>query len=243
MVEYPDQLAQSLAVLNGMLISEETLETTLRRVAELAQRTVGRCDAVGVALVHDGQASTAVCTSELALQVDKEQYETGEGPCLEAIRRFDTYTIGSLADDHRWPSFRDGALEQGINSVLSIPLTVRGEPLGALNLYSRSTDGFEGCEDVAAMFACQAGVALSNAQVHETSTTLSRQLSEALESRAVIDQAKGILIAREGCTADEAFDVLRRASQRSNQKLREVAQQLVAGSQRQRARGQRPVSR
>ena len=113
-----------------------------------------------------------------------------------------------------------------------VPLTVRDEAVGALNLYSRDQHGFDTCEEVALMFAAQAALALSNAGVRDATKSPAHHLSEAIASRDVIGRAKGILMAREGCSADEAFDMLRRASQRENRKLRDVAADMAARPRR-----------
>ncbi|MDP9071250.1 MAG: GAF and ANTAR domain-containing protein [Actinomycetota bacterium] len=223
----PDELSKSLSSLSSLLVSEESTETTLRRVADLAHATIGSCDGAGVTLAKEEKAVTAACSTDVVLEVDGAQYDSGEGPCLDAIRQLQVFRVDTLPDP-AWPSFSAAALEKGFNSVFSIPLTVRDEALGALNLYSRQQHGFDACEEVGLMFAAQAAVALSNAQVHGATKALADHLSQAVASRDVIGQAKGILMAREGCTAEQAFDMLRRVSQRENRKLREVAEEMAA---------------
>jgi GAF domain-containing protein len=113
-------------------------------------------------------------------------------------------------------------------SSLSIPLQVRGETLGALNLYSKTLSAFEGTGAANAdLFGEHAAVAVANAYTFANALRLSENLKEALKSRELIGEAKGILMAREGVTEDEAFEMLRRASQRANLKLRDIAQELV----------------
>ncbi len=227
----PDELSKSLSTLSSLLVSEESTETTLRRVADLAHTTIGSCDGAGVTLAKEEKAVTAACSTDLVGEVDAAQYVTGEGPCLDAIRQLQVVRVDTLPDP-AWPNFSAAALEKGVNSVFAVPLTVRDEAVGALNLYSRDQHGFDACEEVALMFAAQAAVALSNARVHDATKALAHHLSEAIASRDVIGQAKGILMAREGCSADEAFDMLRRASQRENRKLRDVAADMAARPRR-----------
>ena len=103
-----------------------------------------------------------------------------------------------------------------------------GHPLGALNLYSKSSTGYdEAAEETALLFSQQAAVACANAEVYWRTYTLTEHLREALESRDVIGQAKGILMARRSCTGEAAFEMLRQASQHRNIKLRDIADQVV----------------
>ena len=117
---------------------------------------------------------------------------------------------------------------EGVASVLAIPFVPMGEPIGTLNIYG-TTAGCFGDDDVeiASMFAGQAAIVIANSVAFSTAQTTNTQLSEALESREVIGQAKGILMERERCSADEAFGLLRGVSQRTNRKLRDVAQEVV----------------
>lgn len=225
---YPDDLWHSIADLSSLLLTEESLETTLRRVADLAVRSIVGCHAVGVTLFEDGTPSTRAATGGLVYEVDKYQYEINEGPCLQAARDRRSYEIQDMSTEGRWPRFCQHATERGIRSSLSLPLTVRGKTLGALNLYSRTPGTLSDPErETALLFASQAAVALANAQTYAASVRLATQLGEALGSRAVIDQAKGIVMAHNHCDEKEAFELLRVASQTKNRKLRDIAQDIV----------------
>ena len=134
-------------------------------------------------------------------------------------------TISETAE--RWPEFTAAAAEAGIRSILSVPLVAQ-RPLGALNLYSRTAEGYdETAEETAVLFSEQAAVACANAEVYWRTYSLTEHLREALESRDVIGQAKGILMVRRGCTPDTAFEALRKVSQHRNIKLRQIAEQVV----------------
>jgi GAF domain-containing protein len=151
------------------------------------------------------------------------------------------YRIESTATDARWPEFSRAAGAKGIKSTLSLPLMVEDEPVGALNLYSREEASFGDDEEQIGMaFASQAAVAMANAQAYWEAKEVADQLGEAMRSRAVIEQAKGILMAAQGCSPDQAFDLLVKASQRSNRKLREIAQDIVSDPQRRRGEPPRP---
>ena len=224
----PDGLDNAMRILSRLLLAEETLEDTLSRVASLASRTLDPCDMASVTMMTDGRASTPVLTDPLVGALDTAQYRSERGPCLEAysVRQVVRGTISESAP--RWPEFTAAAAEVGIRSILSVPLVANQQPLGALNLYSRTAEGYdEMAEETAVLFSEQAAVACANAEVYWRTHTLTEHLREALESRDVIGQAKGILMARRGCTPDAAFEALRKVSQHRNIKLRQIAEQVV----------------
>jgi len=230
---YPDALWQGVAELSGLLLSEENQETTLKRVADLAVRCLPSCDAVGVTLVADGEATTHAATGGLVYEVDHYQYDIDDGPCLQAVRDGQPYEVEDMALSARWHDFCQHAAERGIQSSLSLPLVVRGEALGALNLYARHARAFTPADrETALMFAVQAAVVLANAQTFAAGVRLAHQLREALDSRAVIDQAIGVVIAQRQCEADEAFERLRERSQHTHRKLRLVAADVLKAARR-----------
>lgn len=223
----PEGLDSAVRILSRLVLAEETLETTLSRVASLACRTLEPCDLASVTMINQGRPSTPVQTEPLASDLDAAQYRS-EGPCLEAysVRSVVRGMIPASAD--RWPEFTEAAHNAGIRSVLSVPLVASDRPLGALNLYSRSEAGYdENDEETAVLFSEQAAVACANAEVYWRTYSLTEHLREALESRDVIGQAKGILMVRRGCTPDVAFEALRKVSQHRNIKLRDIAEQVV----------------
>jgi GAF domain-containing protein len=223
-----DGMAEALVALARIVVSEQTLDATLQQIVELACASLECCDMCAVALLESDGPTTAAATSSEARQVDSMQYRFGEGPSLEAYRQQSVQMIKDTDEETRWPDFCRSASSAGVLSILSAPLIVGGGGMGALNIYCQRRNGFtDDDEKSVAAFASLAAVALENARVYWRAKNLADQLSDALETRGVIEQAKGILIAEEGCTADEAFDILLRASQRSHAKLREVASTLV----------------
>ncbi|MGI8807731.1 MAG: ANTAR domain-containing protein [Acidimicrobiales bacterium] len=220
-------LQAALRGLAGMLLTEQVTDAVLASVVKLAADALPGCDAASISLMQNGRPTTPVCSSELALEVDRSQYDNGEGPCLSAIEIEKTVRVDSYTDDVRWPAFTTAAMAQGVMSSLSLPLQVGNEVLGALNLYSKRPEGFVGAEADAAVFAGQASVTLTNAVALRHAQDLAQQLAVALENRDIIGQAKGLIMAAEGLSSDQAFDVLRRASQRANRKLYDVAREMV----------------
>jgi GAF domain-containing protein len=224
----PEGVDNAVRILSRLVLAEETLEATLTRVASLACRTLDGCDLASLTMINDGRPSTPVQTDSAASDLDAAQYRSERGPCLEAysVRQVVRGTIPASAD--RWPEFTSAATKAGIRSVMAVPLVAGERPLGALNLYSKSIDCYdENDEETAALFSEQAAVACANAEVYWRTYSLTEHLREALESRDVIGQAKGILMARRNCTPEVAFEALRQVSQHRNIKLRQVAEQVV----------------
>ncbi len=211
-----------------LLFDEETVETTLQRVGRLAVYSIEGCDVVGVSLAEDGRIKTKAATDDLALQLDNVQYETDEGPCLDSLREGHVNVICDIRREDRWPRFVGQAAVAGLASSASLPLRVRDKTIGALNCYSKSTESFGDKEiRVASLHASQAAIALANAQVYAASREMIGHLNDALESRETIGQAMGILMEQQRIDDREAFETLKKASQHSNVKLRDIATQVV----------------
>ncbi len=227
MANSPDGYLRSLHELSQLMVEEEPLDHTLERVARLACMSLDGCELASVTLADD-TVRTAAFTDRAALEIDEAQYDADDGPCLHASRTKTSVDVQSVADDDRWPAFAASAQERGVLSSLSVPLVVAGEGRGAFNLYSRKPAAFDADDhELSQLFAEQGAVAISNAAVYWRTYELTQNLQLALENRDVIGQAKGILMARRGLTADAAFDELRRASQRRNVKLREIADSVA----------------
>jgi GAF domain-containing protein len=228
MTDDPEALENALRALSRLLLSEETLEATHGRVAGLACRTLAACDLASVTMITDGRPSTPVQTDPVSADLDSAQYRSQRGPCLEAYNRGHPVREKISGNADRWPEFTAVAAKAGVRSVLAVPLVAKEQPIGALNLYSRSAERYdEADEETALLFSEQAAVACANAEVYWRTYTLTENLREALESRDVIGQAKGILMARRGCSSEAAFEALRKVSQHRNIKLRDIAEQVV----------------
>ena len=214
------------------LFSAGSLEDTLAQVAGLAVTTIEACNFAGIFLVEDGEAVTSVHTDPAVAEVDALQHHLGEGPCLDAIAHGLTFYADELGTDPRWPHFGPEAAAKGMRSVLALPLLANGT-LGALNCYAHYPQAF-GVVDRARglLLAALGGLASSAARSHEDEERQTGNLTAALVTRELIGQAQGILIERERITADQAFAILRQASQHLNVKLREVAQRLVETGER-----------
>ena len=236
-MSYPEQLTSGLQAMSQFLVGDANLADTLTRISQLATESIEGADFAGMTLETERGPRTSVFTDPESPEIDQAQYDAGAGPCLDSMRYGELNRIDSTEDDVQWPTFSRAAHDHGIMSTLSCPLIVNdNKPVGALNLYSRRVANFdEEAETHGMAFAEQAAVVLTNAEAYWGAFELSEQLQTALTSRPVIEQAKGIMMAREGCTEEEAFDILRRASQRANVKLRDVAAEVVARTQKQAA--------
>ncbi len=234
-----DDLSAALRGMSTMLTGPGNLEETLTHVAEFAVQAIPGADGAGLTLLAEGQRrQTIVASAEFVRQVDDIQYGIEEGPCITAVDQRVTVTSGSLGGDAQWPHFGPRVGRLGVHSVLSLPLLVPGRVVGAMNVYAHDKDAFSTeAVRLGELFARPAAVSVVNAQLIADSQRLIGQLSEALSSRATIDQALGLMMALYGDTAEEAFARLTAISRRSGRKLRVVAQELLDdGVRRARAR-------
>ncbi|MCW2948563.1 MAG: transcription antitermination regulator [Actinoallomurus sp.] len=222
------ELAAGVAELQDLLLGTESVDGFLRELAELAARRVRPGLSCGITLQPDGRPLTVASSDGFAGQVDELQYGLDQGPCLHSARTGEEVRIDDLAVDDRWSAYAAHALAYGVRSSLSVPLTVTDRTIGAFNLYSKTTGAFSQAETRDAQrFAQTASGALAIAVRLADQAALTEQLRAALASRSVIDQAIGIIMGQQRCAAEQAFGILRSASQNRNIKLREVAAQMI----------------
>ncbi|WCN79389.1 GAF and ANTAR domain-containing protein [Micromonospora sp. LH3U1] len=219
----------ALAELGRVRLDEISLDDMLRRIAELANRSVPGAMEVSVTLVRGRDSWTAAFTGDVARELDEWQYEQHRGPCLDASASGDTVSVPDMAAERRWPAWAAKARTVGVGSSLSIGLPIQGSVVGGLNVYGDSTNAFDPPSIASAEgFAAYAAVALANAHLYDTAATLAAQMQEAMRNRAVIEQAKGIIMGDRRCSPEEAFALLSKISQDTNRKVRDVAEALVA---------------
>jgi len=216
------------------LLDATTVSEVLDRVVVAARAVVPGADLVSVTVrAPDGRFHTPVETAELATQLDELQYDLDQGPCVEATRTPGPGLVGSsdLVNGIEFPAWGPAAAAVGVNSVFAVGMFPDGGTprLGALNFYCFAAGGLDDVDrDMAMVLAAHASTALAATEAHSAHAVKAAQLNEALRSRDVIGQAKGILMERRGITEDEAFDVLRVASQSLNIKLALVAETLAS---------------
>jgi ANTAR domain len=220
-----------VAFLKHLQIIFETgsVSDTLGQVAKIAVATIEGCDFAGVLLTERVAVTGASQTGLHMDLVDSLQSHKCEGPCLDPKSHQAIFDAVGLEYDDLWPNHAPAASSAGMHNVLAAPL---GES-GVLNLYARCPASFGDADRVkGALLASFANIALSVARVRETENRRTHNLKVALGTREIIGQAEGILMERERITGDQAFDILRRASQNLNIKLREVAQSLIDTGER-----------
>jgi transcriptional regulator with GAF, ATPase, and Fis domain len=194
--------------LASVVLGDPSFDAVLGRTAEAVKRSVAGADEMSVTMA-DGTPFTVATTGSLACQVDESQYVAGYGPCLDAIRLGQTIVVHDQATETRWPAYSPAAVNAGVNSSVSVPLPVNEQFVGGLNVYSRTSHAFDAAavrtvEDLAAY----AGIMLNNAGLYFTASSRAEQMEEAMQSRASIEQAKGILMGSRNCGESEAFDLL-----------------------------------
>jgi len=231
MVAPPPALEALTSDIGGVLESMEQLSDYLERVVHAVRRHVSGCDEVGVTIVTAGRPHTAAYTTVQTLEIDAVQYVLGDGPCLDAARNRRENRVDDLVvDDGRWPAFAKECREDGMRSLLALPLVSGAQCVGAINLDGWAPNAFDAFDAslvrVAASRCADAVVAVSTLDGVQR---LAGQLEQAMASRAVIEQAKGIIMAMRGVPEHEAFEVLRKSSQDRNIKVRELAHQIVHG--------------
>lgn len=227
-------LQAGLAGVAGLVAGARAMADLLGDVAQFAARAIPGVDGAGVALQQprDGAPGivTWAATAEFVNEIDRVQYEQlHEGPCLTAMQSGRPTVSGSLGSDRRWPHFGGRVARMGVHSALCLPLIVGDRAIGAINTYARVRDAFgDHAVELGTQFAGPAAVSVYNGQLLAHARERTQQLQRALGTRAVIDQAIGIIRSRSGGSAEEAFDRLTRLSQSENVKLHIVAERLVS---------------
>jgi transcriptional regulator with GAF, ATPase, and Fis domain len=217
----------------SVVTDDANLQQALRRVAETGCGLLTNCTSASVTILDGDRAITVGSTDETAQALDDAQYAAREGPCLSAAREGRFVRIEDTSSDERWPKFAASARKHGVKSSLSVPLTLAGEATyGGFNVYGEVAGGFsDDDEALCRTFAGQASIVVANAQAYWAMFESSRNLSTAMQTRAVIEQAKGVLIASNRIGAGDAFELLRRRSMSANRKLRDVAADTVNEAQ------------
>jgi GAF domain-containing protein len=227
------KLTDAFAELGRIDFRKTDVVAALAKVAELAEAGIPGADDVSITLVGPGGAHTAAFTGQRAITVDEWQYHQGHGPCLAAAAANITVTVPDMAGESRWPDWVDRAIAAGVYSSISVGLPLRESVSGAFNVYAVKPDAFDDDAVILAeTFAGYAAVAMANAHLYDGPATVARHTQSAMDSRALIEQAKGIIMAERRCTPEEALAILAKVSQYSRRELHDVAAALVASAVR-----------
>jgi GAF domain-containing protein len=214
------------ATAGGVDLHQALHDLTLTTVAALG------IDGAGVTVsTPTGNTQFITATDSVTLEVERCQDELHEGACVDSIRTSQVVAVTDLSVESRWPRYRPVVLAAGFHAVAGVPIPFDGRNIGAVNLYLNAARPWTTEELAAARTISNlaAGYLINRVLLRDTQT-LAAQLQEALDSRIVIEQAKGMIAARHGITTDAAFDVLRSYARSQRAKLRDVADSLVSGA-------------
>ncbi len=229
MVTVTKELAERIANVAELVLSDDDSDGPLRQLTELSCELIPASAGAGVVAAGDSSWAYAESDESIA-DLHQSQMQTGAGPVAETLRFGEARRIDDAAAEPRWPEVCAAMSAHGLLSCLVLPLRTNRRPGAALALYSRAADAFAGSDhDIALLFAAQGGVAVRNAALYSNCQKLVANLHVALESRAVIEQAKGILVAEYGYSPDVAFKRLSVMSQNTNRKVKDIAADLVEG--------------
>lgn len=220
----PGELADVFAEVARTLLAEDDTTAVLGTMTRSAVDTIGSAQHCGIAVVGPGEVRMVAASDEVPVGIARLQEASGQGPCLDAIREHEIFRTGDLTAEHdRWPDLaRRAAQETPVRSMVAFRLFAGDRTMGVMSLYSAEVDAFDESDvHVGSVFAAHAAVAMSNTVVIDS-------LRCALETRDRISTAKGVLMGRDGISEDDAFAMLRRASQHENVKLRDIADRIVA---------------
>jgi GAF domain-containing protein len=223
-----DEVTRALAGLLDVLAAEEELSRVLKTSVDQVTRAIPHADMASVSVLRGDTAETVAASSERVCELDAEQYAAGNGPCLEAARTREIVRVSVAQGRRRWPEFARSARAAGVASYLSCPLIIGDTFVGSLNLYSTRSHGFGDLDEaLLRLYVTAATAAIAGARRFAEARKLAENLGRALDSRAVIDQAIGVLMATRGMTAEQAFSDMARQSQNTNTKLRDVAARIT----------------
>ncbi|GIF00454.1 GAF and ANTAR domain-containing protein [Paractinoplanes rishiriensis] len=229
---YGPMLLAGFAPLARQLFDSDDLSAMLAPVLKFTAEAVAGCHCASVTLVQHGRVADTVTSDASAAELDEVQFATGTGPALEAMYGEQPVHVPDLPAARHWPVLAATAAELGVAGALSYGLYVRRpaqwSALGAFTLYAATPDAFSDDDhDFGSILAAYLAVAIATARRQDAVDRREAALHRALSTRDIIGQAKGILMERQRLSPGEAFDQLRRASQRLNRKLIDVAQQLT----------------
>jgi GAF domain-containing protein len=220
---------QPIERLQSLLLDVDDIHQFLTELAEISTTVVDAPVSSGITLRYDGNLVTFGSSDARAELLDETQYRLGTGPCLQSMLDAEIYAIRDAETEERWPTYVPLAVGMGLRCSLSLPLTIGGDTFGALNVYGFDAPDLFGATEQRRLelFAAQAAGTLRVATRQVKDATLLAQMEESLRSRTVIDQALGIIMGQQRCTASVAFELLRQESQNTRRRLRDLAADLV----------------
>lgn len=230
MIEVTQTLAERISEAARLLEDDDEGDAALLRLSALGVELVPGATAAAVTIRAAGQGRTFATSDQRVQELHRLQFAAGQGPVVETVRYNEARHVRDTATEDRWPEFCQAAGQAGLCSLIVLPLHTGQQPAGAVALYAERPGAFSGAaHDIAVLLAAQGGTAIHNAGIYGACRQMADNLQVALEARAVIEQAKGMMHATLAISTDEAFELLRRYSQNTNQKVRVIAGRLVHG--------------
>jgi GAF domain-containing protein len=222
-----EDLLDALTRLADVLQTERTLGGSLANIVEAATASVPRCDAASVALSINGRPATAAATGRVALELDMVQYDLHDGPCLTSSRTMKSLRLDLVGPGDDFPHFAVKARSHGVTGVLSTPAIWGDELIGTLNCYSRTGAFDETAATVAAVLAAQVTIAVSRSPEFAVARDVVEQAQRESDDEADVSLATGMLMAHQGCTADQAAGLLRQAADQDEQTVVQIAHRII----------------
>ena len=236
-VPLTDELSAVFARMSRLLLSEETVETSLGLLSSLARETVPGSTGAGVSILDERRRRSAGSTDARVRQADSLQYELDEGPCLAAAAGRELVRIDDLADDPRWPRWGAAVAPLGLRAAMSAPLVAGDGSMGAIKVYAEQPRTFDShSEQLLTLFSAQAAILVANVQTHERAKRLSEGMRQAFRGRDAVSVAKGILMGQKSIDEDTAFAMLMARSEQDGVPLEQTARGIVDTAVRRRRR-------
>jgi GAF domain-containing protein len=230
-----DELAGVFARMSGLLLSEDTVATSLSLLSSLAHEAVPDSTGAGVSIIDGGRRVSSGATDDRVREADSLQYELDEGPCLTAAIQRELVRIDDVTTDRRWPRWAEAVQPLGVRATLSAPLVAGEEGLGAIKVYSDRPDAFDQhSEQLLTLFAAQAALLVANLQTAERAKRLSDGMRQAVSDRDVVSVAKGVLMGRNSIDEKTALRMLISRSQEEGTGVVEAARAVVDSAVRRR---------
>src|SRR3954447_22863276 len=227
----PLRLADVLARLGVVLLSETTLKADLDRLVRLGTTLMAACSGAAVSMLVEGQPTTVAVTDWVSLEIDVVQYENPDGgPCVTALGG-ERIRIGFIPQDERFPHFAIGAADRRVLSVLSMPAVDRGTVVGSLNLYSRRANAFDDdAQNIALVLAAEVANAVAKSALLSTAQQTRDELQEQHDESSLVSIAKGVLMVMQDCSAAQADDLIRNAADSNGERLIITAERILANT-------------
>ena len=223
-----DELAGVFARMSGLLLSEETVQTSLSLLSALAKETVPGATGAGVSVIDERGRRSWGSTDDRVREADSLQYEMNEGPCLAAAAGRGLVRVDDLAVDRRWPTWGAAAVALGLRAAMSSALVVGNVSLGALKVYADEPGTFDAdSEQRLALFSAQAAVLVANVQSFDRAKRLTEGMRQAVHDRDSINMAKGVLMGRNSVDERTALGILLARGDQEGMSVAETARAIV----------------